>query len=172
MPYPLDEIEKGRQRELNIHISTIVNSAPDIADFVDANMKAYSFPATTTRRMYGYADLEHDYVTGTSLGLHLHIAPATAAAGNMKFQFYVQWTEANALWLPPVLYTAVIPSAGGGFPSQMINVDIPGAGHTWNSRLRVHFFRDPSDVQDTYPDAVFLTALGCHYTAKLSDDGV
>lgn len=174
MPYPTNPDSLGiiRQRELNIHVSSINNSAPAVADFVNANMKAYQFSgAAQTDRLYGFADLQHDYADGTDLILHIHWAPATATGGNVKWQFYVQWVEVGETWSAPVLYSVTTAAGTTAWADKVSGITIPGAGHTYNSRLRVQFFRDPTDAADTYTGGASITALGCHYQSKMANEG-
>ena len=166
------EIRNYRKKELNIHVSSVQNSAPTVADLVDGNNKAFKFVGSgVVNRLYGYVDLQHDYVAGTDLDLHIHWCPDSATGGNVKWQFYIQWTEEGDVWQPATLLSVVTAAGTVAWADKKSSVTISGVGHTWGSRMRVHIFRDGSDAADTFTGGASLLALGCHYTAKLADTG-
>jgi hypothetical protein len=157
-----------KTREANIHFLPLTNNAPPVVNFVDANMKAWGFNgATQVQDLFSSIDMQHDYIAGTDLDLHIHWAPSTGTGGNVKWQFYVQWTEMSGTWAAATLYTTTVAAGSTAWVSGVASVTIPGTGHTYNSRLMIRLVRDPTDAADTYADPACVTAIGCHYSTDI-----
>jgi hypothetical protein len=155
-------------REANIHFLPLTNNAPPVVNFVDANMKAWGFNgATQVQDLFSSIDMQHDYIAGTDLDLHIHWAPSTGTGGNVKWQFYVQWAEMSGTWAAATLYTTTVAAGSTAWVSGVASVTIPGTGHTYNSRLMIRLVRDPTDAADTYADPACVTAIGCHYSTDI-----
>lgn len=154
-------------REMVIQTLPLTNAAPDEVNVVDANMKSYGFDgATQIEELYYHIDLQHDYVAGTDLIWHIHWVPSTAGGGNVKFQIYYQWVEAGGVFPAATLSAPAAVAAGTtAWADKRTDFTLSGSGHTYNSRLLVKVFRDPTDAADTYAGDAVLTSMGCHYTA-------
>lgn len=155
-------------REFIIQPLPITNAAPGTVNVVDANMKSFGFDGNaSTEELFYHVDLQHDYVAGTDIIIHVHWMPSTANAGNVRFQWHYQWVESGGTFTAATLGAPTAVAAGGvAWADKRTDFTISGAGHTYNSRLLLRLFRDPTDGTDTYPDDAVLSSVGVHYTAN------
>ncbi len=161
------------QRELVIQPLPITNAAPTVVNVVDANMKSFGFDgATQVEELYYHIDVQHDYVPGTDVGFHAHWMPATAAGGNVRFQVYYQWVEGGGTFPAATLVAPAAVAAGTtAWADKRTDFVLSGAGHTYNSRIMIRLFRDPTDGTDTYGGDAVLSSVGAHYTANPAQAG-
>ncbi len=155
-------------REFIIQPLPITNAAPGTVNVVDANMKSFGFDGNaSTEELFYHVDLQHDYVAGTDIIVHVHWMPSTANAGNVRFQWYYQWVEEGGTFTAATLGAPTAVAAGGvAWADKRTDFTISGAGKTYNSRLLLRLFRDPTDGTDTYGDDAVLSSVGVHYTAN------
>jgi len=141
------------------------SAAPDIIDFVNANLKTYGFDGgATTERLYITTEMQHAYREGSDLELHIHWAPTTVGAGNVKWQVYYSWVSKDGIYTAPALLSVVAAARGQAWQNTYSTFGvISGVGRTINSQLVLQLFRDPSDVADTYAGDAALIAFGIHY---------
>lgn len=140
-------------------------AAPDIIDFVTPNLKIYGFDGgSTPERLYITSESKHEYEEGSELEFHVHWAPTTTGAGNVKWQAYVSWMSVDGIFSAPTLLTGISPARGQAWQNTYISLGtMPGTGRTINSQLVIQIFRDPTDVADTYASDAAFIAFGIHY---------
>lgn len=140
-------------------------ASPDIIDFVNPNLKVFGFDGgSTIERLYITTEMRHEYKEGSDLELHVHWAPTTTGAGNVKWQLYYSWVSVDGVYSSPVLLPVISPARGTAWQNTYASFGIiPGAGQGINSQLILQLFRDPGDGEDTYGADAALIALGIHY---------
>ncbi len=153
-------------REAIIQPLPITNSAPDVVNVVDANMKSFGFDGnTTTEELFYHCDTQHDYLAGGDMLFHVHWMPATATGGNVRWQIHYQWVEAGGVFPAASLLGTTTAAGTTAWADKVTSFTIPGTGHTYNSRLMIRLFRDPTDALDTYTGDAVLSSVGMHYAA-------
>jgi hypothetical protein len=106
----------------------------------------------------------HDYKEGTDIQPHLHWAPTTAAAGNVKWQLAYMWVERNGTYGSETVISVTTAAAGVAWQEQRVDFPaISGVGHTIGSRFQFVLFRNPADVADTYAADAAAFDFGLHY---------
>lgn len=155
-------------REAILQPLPITNNAPTVVNVVDANMKSFGFDgATQMNELFYHIDVQHDYIAGTDMIFHVHWMPATTAGGNVKFQCYYQWVESGGTFPAATLIAPSAVAAGAtAWADKRTDFTISGSGRTYNSRLMLRLFRDPTDAADTYGGNAVLSSVGCHYSAN------
>lgn len=143
-------------------------SEPPLGNWVDANMQVpyWGNAAPTVNHAYFAIDTDHDYVAGTDMVFHIHWGPTTAAGGDVKWQAYVQWQEAGGTWSPATLVSVTTAAGTTAWADKRSDITISGAGHTYNSRVLIHLFRDRNDAADTYEAPVGELSVSAHYSAN------
>jgi hypothetical protein len=166
------DIVANKTREIQMRQEPLTNNAPTAINFVDANMKRPGFNGNATLNdLFFTVDLDHSYVAGTDIVLHIHWAPSTTAGGNVRWQLYEQWCEEGATWAASTLHGVTQAAGTTAWASKTADITLSGAGKTLNSRITLRLFRNPTDALDTYPDAAAFVAFGAHYTADVLQAG-
>ncbi len=153
-------------REAIIQPLPITNSAPGVVTVVSGGMKSFGFDGNTvTEELFYHCDVQHDYIAAGDMIFHVHWMPATATGGDVKWQIEYQWVEAGATWPAPSTLTGTTAAGTTAWADKRTDFTIPGAGHTYNSRLMIRLFRNPTDAADTYTGDAVLSSVGMHYQA-------
>ena len=153
-------------REAIIQPLPITNSAPGTVTVVSGGMKSFGFDGNTvTEELFYHLDVQHDYIAAGDMIFHVHWMPATATGGDVKWQIEYQWVEAGATWPAPSTLTGTTAAGTTAWADKRTDITIPGTGHTYNSRLMVRLFRNPTDAADTYTGDAVLSSVGMHYQA-------
>lgn len=153
-------------REAIIQPLPITNSAPGVVTVVSGGMKSFGFDGgASTEELFYHCDVQHDYIAGGDMIFHVHWMPATATGGDVKWQIEFQWVEGGATWPAPTTLTGTDAAGTTAWADKRTDFTIPGAGHTYNSRIMVRLFRDPVDAADTYSGDAVLSSIGMHYQA-------
>lgn len=156
-------------REAIIQPLPITNSAPGVVNVVDANMKSFGFDGgASTEELFYHCDVQHDYIAGGDMVFHVHWMPATAAGGDVKWQVHYQWVEAGATWPAASPLSSTVAAGSVAWADKHADITLPGAGHTYNSRIMIRLFRNPVDAADTYGGDAVLSSVGMHYSASPS----
>lgn len=116
----------------------------------------------TMEQVFGTVELPHEWVEGTDIYPHIHWIPATAAAGNVKWQLEYTWTALNDAELAST--TISVTQATPGAVSN-VRADFPaisGVGKMINSQFTFRLFRDPTDAADTYGADALTKTFGLH----------
>jgi hypothetical protein len=154
-------------KDLNVSTAGLTPSgaaAPDLINFVNGNLQIYAFDGgVTTERLYGSIEINHDYKEGSNVEVHIHWAPTTAAAGNVKWQLYISWANNGEDFKAPALHTVTAPAAGAWLSTYSSIAVLSGVGKTINSQFVFQIFRDPTDGADTYGADAALITVGIHY---------
>lgn len=154
-------------REMIIQPLPITNSDPDVVTFVSGSMLSFGFDGgVAEEELFYHVDLQHDYIAGTDIILHVHWAPSTTATGDVIFRWDYQWTESGGTWGAPTAVACPAVAAGGvAWSDKRSEVTVSGSGHTYNSRMLLRLYRTPTG-SDTYADDAVLSSVGVHYSAN------
>lgn len=137
-------------------------SAPDLVAIAGGTILLRAFDGgVTTEQLFGCKELDHDYAEGTNLYPHVHWAPTTAAAGNVKWQLTCSIGVAGAAMGVGNTIEIVDTAPGVAWQPKMATFPaINGAALHIGNQIAFRLFRDPN--ADTYgADAVLLT-FGFH----------
>lgn len=168
----LDTRTKQGWNDLVTEVTIRSGSAPVIAQFRDG-IYLYSFDAGTPQECFAAFHFRHDYIAGTMVYPHVHWTTNTTNTGTVRWG--VEYTLArrhdstglrafgatNTIYIEhniatPSQYTHFVNESPDSF-------GIPGTDLEEDSILLCRFFRDASDGNDTFPDAVFLITVDVHY---------
>lgn len=140
-------------------------AAPDLINFVNANLQIYAFDGgVTTERLYITTEMNHDYKEGSDLEVHVHWTPTNTGTGDVYWQLYYSWQSANGTFGTPQLIASTSAARGTAWQNTYGTFGtISGAGQTINSQLVLQLFRIPTATEDTYTGDAALIALGLHY---------
>lgn len=141
-------------------------SAPDIIswDSGTIDVRAFDGNATTEQLMAG-AEIQHDYKQGSDLIFHIHWAPTTAAAGNVKWQIDYTIERDDTGTVASGSLSAVDAADGTAWVPTRVNIGtVTGTSLLIGDQVGIRLYRDPSDVADTYSDdAALAFTFGYHY---------
>lgn len=131
----------------------------------DAYLKARAFAGTgaTVEQLGGAKELVHEMLFGDDIIPHVHWAPVSAAAGNVKWQLRTMLVNRNGVYTGGVTTSVVTPAPGVAWQGVRSNFPtISTAGILAGSRILFTLFRDPADAADTYADLVIAPNFGVH----------
>lgn len=163
--------DKLRYKDINFDPTIVTNpsSAPDIITWKgSSNFVVVAFDGgALTEQVQGVRELQHDYCEGTDLYPHIHWAPSTTGAGNVKWQCEYEVTRGGQV-APIVSGTLNVVTSANGTAWEpkidSIGEKIDGTNLKIGDQIVLRLFRDPTDAQDTYgDDAVIAFTYGIHY---------
>lgn len=141
-------------------------SAPDLGTFgPSGNIKTFLFDGnSTSEQVYFTIQLQHSYKQGSNIKPHVHWAPTTTNAGNVKWFFEYTWSNIGGTFGAPTTISVVDAAAGTAWQHQLSSLpDITGTSKTISSMLMCRLYRNPADGSDTYPDDVAFLQFDVHY---------
>jgi hypothetical protein len=162
-----NEIPTPAWQDINIPLGSLRTGAstPTPFQIPNTNMFVLSFNGTTgTDEVHGTTELLHDYLEGTDLHAHIHWAPTTSDAGNVKWQLEYAWVAVGGVVSSSTTISFVEAVAGVAMTNQLsVFPIIAGAGMKIGSRFIFRLFRNPADAADTYIHPVAGFDFGLHY---------
>lgn len=155
-------------KDIDIDLSTqsIGGSAPAlIAVNGDPYIKSRAFAGTgaTVEQLGGSRELIHEMAFGLPIIPHIHWAPVSAAAGNVKWQLRTMLVNRNGVYTGGATTSVVVAAPGVAWHG--VRTDFPAIDTTGifpGARVMFVLFRDPADAQDTYADLVIAPNFGVH----------
>ena len=141
-------------------------SAPDLVQFLAAGgLRCFGFDGNATpEQLYGTHELQHDYQEGTNILFHVHWAPTTANAGDVKWQLEYSWQNTDGTFGAATTISIVQAAGGTAWVHKLAAfAAITGTGFKIGSVVNFRLFRDPTDGSDTYVDDAGLLSIGIHY---------
>lgn len=141
-------------------------SAPTFAAFQDG-VWASRFDNAATNSVHGTIELQHDYVDGTDLELHLHWSPTTTNTGDCKWG--VEYTFANMDATFPTTTTVTAVQAGSGTVNKhqyLTIATLSGIGLTKGAVMAFRLYRDGTHASDTFTGNAFLHRVALHYAVN------
>lgn len=143
-------------------------TAPDFAQFTDANIYCYQLSASQDDIVYGSVQLSHRYKKGTDLECHVHYAPMTAPAGsatNVVWQFSYSLGKIGSAF--PASTTVNVTNSVAGFAQFSHKLKefttISGAGVNGSDILMFKLSRLGSSASDTYDNSIALLSFDLHF---------
>lgn len=132
----------------------------------DSRLKCYAFSGTnvTPDELSSSLELLHDYKESSDIVPHLHWAPSTADAGNVKWQLRYMWIQRNGVATGGA--TITVTTATPGVAWETVRSDFPtisGTGKGIGSRFVYNLFRDAADAADTYAHDAAVFDFGLHF---------
>lgn len=136
-----------------------------------------SFPSNALTEIPVHKEYNHCAIIRVKSGVvpqirpHIHFSPTTVAGGNVKwfFGYRIHFGEAQITGV----ISAVAAMGLVAWREQRIEIgaiEFPETLWTTGTQIGGRFYRDPSDLEDTYPDAVVITdTAGWHYA--IDSDG-
>ena len=125
--------------------------------------RAFAGTGTTVEQLGGSKELIHEMIFGQNMIPHIHWAPVSAAAGNVKWQLRTMLVNRNGTYSGGV--TTSVVAAAPGVAWHGVRSDFPAistAGIASGARIMFTLFRDPADAADTYTDLVIAPNFGVH----------
>jgi hypothetical protein len=155
-------------KDIDIDLSpqTSGGSVPSlIAVNGDAYITARAFAGTgaTVEQLGGSKELFHEMLFGTDIIPHVHWAPTTADAGNVKWQLRYMLVNRNGVYGSGV--TTSVTDAAPGVAWKGLRSNFPAistVGVLAGSRIMFTLFRNPADAADTYAHPVIAPNFGVH----------
>ena len=149
------------------------NSAPDLITLYGSNILGRAFDGNLTmEQLFSSEEVLHGYKEGTGINFHIHWRPTTANTGDVKWNIEFVWQNVETEFNPSMIQNISVISAASGsaWTSIVTGFDIvSGEGMEVGSQIEIRVYRDPSDIEDTYPDDAVLTSVGIHY--QIHSDG-
>lgn len=125
--------------------------------------RAYAGTGATVEQLGGSKELAHEMLFGTDIIPHIHWAPTTADAGNVKWQ--LRYMLVNRAGTYSGGATISVTDAAPGVAWKGLRSSFPAistAGILAGSRIMFTLFRDPADAADTYAHDVIAPNFGVH----------
>ena len=126
---------------------------------------AYAFIGTGVQTQEGFftIQLSHAYTEGIAISPHIHWAPETAAAGDVRWFLEYTWASINGTFLAPQTIDVIQAASGTAWQHQIAEFpDIVGTGKGISSVLVCRLYRNPADGSDTYADYAHLLQIDVH----------
>lgn len=139
-------------------------SAPDRIDWRGGTIETRGFNGTNiVEQLFWGSEVQHDYVAGSDIIVHVHWAPVNGNTGDVKW--LVDYTVEEDGLVKSGTLSAVAATPGIAWQEQRTNVGtIDGTGMTFGDQIGFRLYRDPSDAEDTYgSDAAISFTVGFHY---------
>lgn len=137
---------------------------PPIFAAFSGGVWAIRFDNGATMASHATLELQHDYVDGSDLELHLHWSPTTTNTGNIRWG--VEYTFANMNATFPATVDVVALQAGSGIVNQhqyLTVATISGAGLTKGAVMAFRIYRGGAHATDTFTGNAFLHRIALHY---------
>ena len=144
-------------------------NSPTLSNFRDG-LYEYVYLHDALNEAYLNFDVPYDYAVGTDLSLGVHWSPGSSTAtGTVRFgfEFTYAWSGApgaNTTFGPSQTVYINCNEATGTAYAHYINFNdvadnFPAASVQQNMKFLVRFFRDGTNVADTFPDPVFVIGV-------------
>jgi len=141
-------------------------SSPDLIHFAGSvTLSVYGFDGgSTLEQVYFTCQIPHARKVGSTIYPHVHWAPTTAGAGNVKWNLEYTWQNWDATFGASTTISVTAAAGGTAWYHHLTSFPtITGTGMGISSILVCRLYREPSDIADTYgADAAFL-AFDIHY---------
>ena len=125
---------------------------------------ANRFDNGATMASHATIELQHDYVDGSDMELHIHWSPSTTNTGNVRWG--CEYTFANMDATFPATTTVTAVSAGGGIVNRhqyLTLATISGIGLTKGAVMAFRIYREGAHAADTFTGNAFLHRIALHY---------
>jgi len=139
-------------------------AAPDLVAWNGGAISVYSFDgATITEQLFGNCEYNHCFKEGADIHPHIHWAPTTADAGDVKWGLTYVWDNPGEGPGAETTIYATVAAPGVAFRQQFASFPaISGAGKKIGSQFQFRLFRNPTDAADTYTKDAVIQTMGIH----------
>lgn len=138
------------------------NSAPGLVQIASTGIYAPGFDGVNNlEQLFGYVELDHDWVEGSIIKPHVHWMPSTDGSGNVKW--YMAYTLAEDGEVEPAVTTLSVVQSTNGVAWENFRADFPdidATGIVIGTQFAFRFYRDSDD--DTYGADAVTKTIGLH----------
>lgn len=149
------------------------SGAPQLSIF-RGGIYEYEYASGQTNESYLNFDVPFDYATGTDLMVGVHWSPGSSTAtGTVRFGFEFTYAWAYApgansnFGATQTIYVTASQADGTAYAHYTNFNDpannFPGSGVQQNMRFLVRFFRDGTNVADTFPASAYIVGVDFFY---------
>ena len=123
------------------------------------------FSPTTNQEAFVIWDVPLEWAIGTDIYAGIHWSPGvSSAAGNVRWGFEFTTAPINGIFGDTTFFYVTDSSTSTAYRHiQSISDPYPGASAAPNQRFVIRFFRDASNVADTFPDIAYLLGIDFYY---------
>lgn len=150
--------------DIGLQASPTGASAPDLVNWNSTGIFAYGFDGlATSEQLFGNCEYNHQFKEGANIYPHVHWAPTTNGAGNVKWNLSVVWDNVGEG--PSTVITTSVTQAASGTawrPQTAVFPTVSGVSKKINSQLQFRLWRDPGDAADTYAADAVIQTFGFH----------
>lgn len=133
------------------------------ATTIVGNIQAYGFQ--TGDLVQGSFEIQHDYIEGTDLNVHVHWIPDNVSTGAIVFNF--EYTVANVGSVVPaatvISQSFTPPGVVNQHTLSAFTTTIPGTGRKIGDVVSFRFSRNATG--NAYGGLALVTSIGVHYMA-------
>lgn len=141
-------------------------SAPGDVTISSTNIVVKGFDGNvTTEQLYGTVEVVHSYQEGSNLTPHVHWMPTTNGTGNVKWQLEYCISQKTGSSIVTST-TLTVNSSSNGIAWESIFAEFPiisGTNISIGDQISFRFFRNPSDLADTYGSDAAINTIGFHF---------
>lgn len=129
--------------------------------------RTISFSGTVLQELYGDAQMPHSWKTNTAIRPHFHSRPSTTATGTVVWGVASQWTAINGVTSPLIItnYCTNVISVNSQWKHFIVRDGdlVPPTNAYESSIIEFRIFRDPTQENDNFPDAIDLLDFDLHF---------
>lgn len=175
LPIPFEVLQRERHYGYRYDYPVVVDvnfdslssalgaSAPDRVVWDSSNVDISSLDGNaTTEELHAWREAPHGMQFGRVVRAHVHIAPTTAGAGDVKINLeYVIISNDGTVNTGTI--SGIQTMSGTAWDMNFMEIDdINGNYFDLGTQIGVRLYRDPTDVADTYGDDVVISTFGLH----------
>lgn len=150
--------------DINVGIGFALGSSAPSLGILTGAIKVYNFDGSgPTNEAFACLELLHDYKEGTDIYPHLHWAPTTAAAGDVKWQLEYNVVSHGDAISGSTTISVTQAASGIKLNNAEFAPAISGTGRKIGDQIMFRLFRNPADAADTYEAPAGLISFGVHY---------
>lgn len=133
---------------------------------------AWFFSDSSEDELYFETQLPHEWITGTELRPHLHLARVATAVSGTKVRFGLEYTVSNPVNAPgntfgTTLFTGGTLTVGAAYEHQILQMTaISGADLRASAVLVGRLYRDVGHADDDWAAAVAALSFDIHYQQR------
>ena len=141
-----------------------VGSPAQLVDFKGGTF-VLSFSASTNEEAFINWDVPLQWAPGTDLYAAVHWSPgASTNTGNVRWGFEFTTAAVNGVFGDTTFfYVTGAADATAWKHIQSVSSPYPGSSAVPNQRFVIRFFRDATNVADTFPDVAYLIGVDFYY---------
>ncbi len=125
------------------------------------NIQCYGFQ--TGDLIQGSFEIQHDYIEGTDLNVHIHWAPTTTNVGVIVFDFEYSVANVGSVYPASIVISQTFTPPGVALQHTIsaFTTTIPGAGRKIGDVVSFRFLRNATG--NAFTGLALVTSIGVHY---------